>query len=281
MGAADGAVFRRHVVTVNGIDIQYLRGGRGRPLLYLHGMGGGGRWESYHMALGNDSLTHAPILPGWPEGTPPAGIASVRDYAQLMAGFLDALELERVILVGHSIGGWIAQYLAVEHPHRVSRLVLVDALGVAAPEAPPPDLGAMNQEEFAAALFARLGLLASAQREGFGAVFTDIRSSPEFEREWNGRALVSRLANGTYADAALTERLAEVTAETLLIWGEADRIAPLAHAQRLRVLLPHAHLVMIEGAGHLPMLEKRETFHRLCRDFLIGIDEPIAGVVRR
>jgi pimeloyl-ACP methyl ester carboxylesterase len=268
------------MVNAGGFDVQYLRGGRGEPLLYLHGMGGGGKWESYHMALGNDSLTYAPMLPGWQEGTPPAGISSVRDYAALMVAFLDAVEPERVTVVGHSIGGWIAQSLAVAHPRRVSRLVLVDTMGVADPEAPAPDVGAMNEEEFAAALFARLGLLASAQQEGFGAVFTNIRASPEFEREWKGRELVSRLANGSYADAALTARLSAIEAETLVVWGEADGIAPPAHARRLRSLIPHSELALIEGAGHLPMVEKRETFHRICRDFLVGVEEPLAGVAR-
>jgi len=280
MGAADGAVFRRHLATVGGVDIQYLRGGRGQPLLYLHGMGGGGKWESYHMALGNDSLTHAPMLPGWREGEPPAGITSVRDYAALVVGLLDEIGLERVVLVGHSIGGWIAQYIAVEHPQRVSRLVLVDAMGVAEPEVPAADVGAMSKEEFATALFARLGLLSSAQQEGFGAVFTNLSSSPEFEREWKGREIVSRLVNRSYADAALTARLSEITAETLIIWGEADGVTPPAHARRLRSLIPRAQLVLVEGAGHLPMFEKRETLHRICRDFLVGVDETLAGVAR-
>jgi pimeloyl-ACP methyl ester carboxylesterase len=280
MGAADGAVFRRHLVNAGGFDVQFLRGGRGEPLLYLHGMGGGGKWESYHMALGNDSLTYAPMLPGWPEGRPPERLTSVRDYATLVIEFLDTVGLERVVLVGHSIGGWIAQYLAVEHPERISRLVLVDAMGVAEPDVLAPDVGAMNEEEFAAALFARLGLLASAQQEGFGAVFTDIRRSPEFEREWKGREVVHRLTHGSYADAALTERLSDIGTDTLIVWGENDGIAPLAHGRRLRALIPRSELVVIEGAGHLPMVEKRETFHRICRDFLVGVAEPLAGVAR-
>jgi pimeloyl-ACP methyl ester carboxylesterase len=138
----------------------------------------------------------------------------------------------------------------------------------------------MNEEELAAALFARLGILASAQREGFGAVFTDIRSGPDFERELKGRGLMSRLTGGVYADPALTNRLSGIAAETLVIWGEADGVAPPAHARLLRSLIPRSQLVIVEGAGHLPMIEKRETFHRLCRDFLTGIDEPIAGVAR-
>ncbi len=74
MGAADGAIFTRHRVQVRGFDVSYLKGGHAgdtEPVLYLHGMGGAGRWEAYHMALGTVALTYAPQLPGWQEGQPP------------------------------------------------------------------------------------------------------------------------------------------------------------------------------------------------------------------
>ena len=57
---------------------------RTEPVLYLHGIGGAGRWEAYHMALGTVTLTYAPQLPGWQEGRPPDGIGSVQDYAAVV-----------------------------------------------------------------------------------------------------------------------------------------------------------------------------------------------------
>ena len=77
------------------------------PVLYLHGMGGAGKWEAFHMALGTVAHTFAPQLPGWTAGEPPDGIEGVQDYADLALGFLDAVELEKVALVGHSMAvGW-------------------------------------------------------------------------------------------------------------------------------------------------------------------------------
>ena len=70
------------------------------PVLYLHGMGGAGKWEAFHMALGTVAHTFAPQLPGWTAGEPPDGIEGVQDYADLALGFLDAVELEKVALVG-------------------------------------------------------------------------------------------------------------------------------------------------------------------------------------
>jgi hypothetical protein len=87
MGAADGAIFTRHRVNVGGFDISYLQGGHDGPIspvLSLHGMGGAGKWEAYHMALGTIARTYVPQLPGWPEGRPPAGITSVGEYTALV-----------------------------------------------------------------------------------------------------------------------------------------------------------------------------------------------------
>ena len=279
MGAADGSVFSRHQARIGDHTIPYLRGGRGEPLLYLHGLGGAGKWESYHMAFGNDMLTYAPQLPGWQDFTPPAGIDGVAGYAALVLRFLDAIEVEQLTLVGHSIGGWIAQYLAADHPERVTRLVLVDSLGVEAPDAPAVDLDSLDEEAFAKAVFARLGLIATAQPYGFGAEFTNVRNGPEFERQWKGRELVMKLVDGRYADPELTVRLPKIPAETLLIWGEADGLSRLAHARQLQASIPHARLAVIQGAGHLPMVDKRETFHRLCHDFLVGTPEDLPGVL--
>jgi pimeloyl-ACP methyl ester carboxylesterase len=279
MGAADGSVFTRNRVTVGEYEIQYLRGGRGRPLVYLHGLGGGGRWESYHMALANDTLAYAPQLPGWQEYSPPESVRSVSDYADIVLQFLDAIEVDRIVLAGHSIGAWIALRVALEHPDRIERLILADSLGVQTPDAPAVDLGALDQEAFGKLLLARLGTIATANPYGFGAEFTNARTSPEFERQWKGRGLVAALVRGSYTDPKLMSGLDRVGAETLVVWGDRDGIAPVTHARLLRDSIPNARLVFIEDAGHLPMVERREAFHRVCRDFLVGVREEIPGTV--
>ncbi|HTE84146.1 MAG TPA: alpha/beta fold hydrolase, partial [Dehalococcoidia bacterium] len=157
MGAADGSVFTRNRVHVGEHEILYLRGGRGQPLVYLHGMGGGGKWESYHMALANDTLTYAPQLPGLQDYAIPAGIQSVADYVTLVLAYLDTIEVEKLVLAGHSIGAWIALRIAMEHPDRVERLILADSLGLETPDAPAVHLGRLDEEEFGKLLLARLG----------------------------------------------------------------------------------------------------------------------------
>jgi pimeloyl-ACP methyl ester carboxylesterase len=283
MGAADGAIFTRHRVQVGGFEISYLQGGHDGalpPVLCLHGMGGAGKWEAYHMALGTIAHTYVPQLPGWPEGKPPAGIASVRDYTALVPEFLDAVALDRVILFGHSLGGWSALQFAAMHPERVFRLILVDAMGLDLPSAPAVDLHTLDEASFAKAVFGRLGLIATAQAYGFGAEWENVRRGPEFERQWKGRGLVASLLQGPCGDPELTHTIQAITAETLLIWGRLDGIVPLQHGEMLRTTLQHARLNVIDRCGHLPMVEKPETFHRLLYNFLLGVEEEIPDVVK-
>ena len=283
MGAADGSIFTRHTVTAGGFDVSYLKGGADGgfdPVLYLHGMGGAGKWEAFHMALGTSALTHAPQLPGWREGQLPEGISSVQDYARLVVELLDVLELDRVTLAGHSIGGWIALQMAVQHPQRISSLILCDVMGLDVPLAPAPDLTCMDEDTFATAVFGKLGMIATAQAYGFGAEWENVRKGPEFERQWKGRNLVADLIKDQPADADLTGKLPGITAGALLVWGRLDGISPLAHGDALRAALPNSKMDVIDRCGHLPMAEKPETFNRLLRDFLVGVEEDIPDVVR-
>lgn len=278
MGAADAAIYSRQLARVSGYDIPYLRGGRGAPVVYLHGLGGAGKWESYHMAFASDAVVFVPQLPGWQEWAPVPGLNSLDDYAALVLSLIDELGVDQTTLVGHSVGGWIALKVAAANPERVRRLLVCDSLGLQTEDAPAVDLGALDEESFGKALLARLGLIASAQPYGFGAQFTNVRSSPDFERQWKGRGLVSALARGPCYDTGLAAALVSISAETLIVWGDSDGLAPLTHAKALQAAIPNSRLAVVEGAGHLPMVEKRETFHRICHDFLVRVEETIPGV---
>jgi len=282
MGAADGSIFRRQRVRAGKTQIPCLLGGYDgdiEPVVYLHGLGGAGKWEAYHMAMGTVALTYAPQLPGWRDSRPPAGMHSVQDYANLTLAFCDAVGLDAITLVGHSIGGWIALRAAAAHPERIARLILIDPMGVEAPAAPSPDLAAMDEEAFAPAVFGKLGLIATAQPYGFGAEWENVRQGPEFERQWKGREFDINLVEGPCSDPELMRPAPDIGIETLLIWGRLDGLAPLAHGEALRAAMPHARLEVIDRCGHLPMAEKPETLHRLLRNFLVGAQEAIPDVV--
>lgn len=271
MGAGDGAIFTRHTAQVGEHSVAYLKGGAQRdlePVLVLHGLGGAGKWESFHMALGTVTSAYLPVLPGWAEKQAPL---PPTETAELMVKFLDTLELPHVTVVGHSIGGWVAMELAAAHPDRIARLVLVAPLGLE-----PNDLADLDEEEFAKRAFGKLGLVATANPYGFGAEFENVRKGPEFERQWKGRGIVTHMK----PDPWLIDAMRSVQVPTLLVWGREDGIVPPAHGELLRDVMPNASLVLVDGAGHLPMVERNETMNRLVRDFLLGVEEEIPGAVR-
>jgi len=282
LGAADESIFARHSLEAGGFEVSYLKGGHDGdmdPVVYLHGLGGGEKWEAYLMTMGTVALTYALQLPGWPDGQASESITSVPDYADWVVAFMDAAGIDRCVLAGHSFGGWVALSLCVAHPERFSRMILANPMGLRADD-PPPNLADMDEETFAKATFGRLGLIATAQPDGFGAEWENVRRGPEFERQWKGKGLVAGLINGSSSDPGLTQQLGTITAETLLVWGREDGIVPLAHGEALHNALPNSNLCVIDRCGHLPMVEKPETFNRSIRDFLVGGHQDIPEVVR-
>jgi pimeloyl-ACP methyl ester carboxylesterase len=273
MGAGYASQFTRNTAKVGELTISYLKGGRGRPLLYLHGLGGWGRWESYHLAMGVSHLVYAPQLPGWPDGQIPPSMTAVSDHARVMRQFLDAVEVNTVDLVGHSFGGWVALSMAVEDPQRVTKLVLVDTMGLDVPAAPAANLEAMQEEAFLRAAFAQTGEVVI--RGDFGGVVEDVRQGPEFQRQWKSREIVARLVRGQYTDPELTKKVNAITTDTLIVWGREDGVVPRQHGEVLAAALPRARLTVIADAGHTPMREKRETFQRLVHNFLIGQEDGV------
>ncbi|MGA2412418.1 MAG: alpha/beta hydrolase, partial [Candidatus Binataceae bacterium] len=231
MGAGDASQFTRNRINLGGLNVAYLKGGRGAPLVYLHGLSASNRWESHHLALATTNLVYAVQLPGWAEGSIPAVIESTHDYAKLIAALLDALELDSVDLVGHSFGGWIALYLAAEYPSRVNRLVLADAMGLDMPEAPAADLAAMDQDSFLRAAFVETGRVLVPG--DFGGAIEEVRLGQEFETQWRSRELIVGLTRGRLADPELTVKLTSITAETLVVWGRDDRLVPYQHGELL------------------------------------------------
>jgi pimeloyl-ACP methyl ester carboxylesterase len=273
MGAGDASQFTRNTAKVGDLSISYLKGGRGQPLLYLHGLTGWGRWETYHLALGITNLVYAPQLPGWSDGQIPPSLVSVADYARLMVRCLDGLGVRQFDLVGHSFGGWIALSIAVEHPERVSRLVVVDPMGLHIPDVPALPLEHLDEETFLRAAFAQTGEVVI--RGDFAGVREDVRRGPEFEKQWRNREIIIKLIRGQYTDSDLTKRLTTITADTLIVWGREDKLVPWQQGEVLAQLIPRAKFAVLADAGHTPMREKRETFQRIVRDFLIGQEEEL------
>ena len=216
--------------------------GEGRPLVLLHGLGGSWRWwSSLFPALAAGHRLYVPELPRLPVSLPSEAMGS------WLLHWLDAAGLERVDVAGHSFGGLFAAELAGVAPDRVSRLVLVAPAGIACGRSLPGRVLPLT-----ASLF-------DIRRHLPMVVGDAVRTGPVSVAR--GIALIDR--------RDLTDELPEISAPTLLVWGERDRLVPSRLAGEWQRLIPQARLVLLE-CGHVPMLEAPDELAAAMQAFLDG-----------
>jgi pimeloyl-ACP methyl ester carboxylesterase len=250
---------------VRGTQIRILRGGDGPPVLFLHGSGDPGLWLPVHDELARDHDVIRPDHPGYGFSDEDRRIDSVHDLAFFYLDLLDALGLDRVAVVGSSLGGWIGADLATIEPQRITHLVLIGAAGLRVEGSGQPDEFALEPEAAIAASFAG-DESRRAATERFDALESD---PPAMERYLRNRITTAHLAwNPYFHDPKLVHRLHRITAPTLVVWGSEDGLVPLAHGHRWTELIPGSRLEVVDGAGHLPQVEAADRFLPIVRPFL-------------
>jgi pimeloyl-ACP methyl ester carboxylesterase len=255
-------------VSVRGIATHLFEAGPpgAPPLLYLHGTFLGNLWIEFHRALARDFHIYAPDTPGFGLTQRPDWMRDMSDYVLYFRDLLDELGLERPIIVGHSLGGWMALEVAVWYPERVGKLVLSDAAGIRVKGSPIADIFAMNPQELVAVCFENpLAALPLMPPE----VNVDYILSVFRERT----TLASLAWNPSY-DPKLERRLERIQSPTIIIWGERDRLIPPIYGETLHNLIPGSVLATILGAGHLPMFEEPEAWCKLVAEFALGRSQP-------
>jgi pimeloyl-ACP methyl ester carboxylesterase len=261
----------------------YLRLGEGPPLLLLHGFGASGRnWRGVMEALADRRSCIAPDLPGFGASPPRPAAPTLDALADEVLALADALGIARFDLAGHSLGAALAATIAGRNPERVGRVALTSfgvrpfapelvALGVARP---PLDLsiGLMRPLVDFWRPWSEAAMLTPPASALLGAaVLHGPPAEPALWREYladhsaaDGRAyLTSITAQG---DPALQARLPAIGAPTLLIAGREDRVARLPTVQTAQALIPGARLLVIDGCGHLPMIEQPERYAAALRE---------------
>ena len=218
----------------------------GAPTLVLiHGAGGSHlHWPAELRRLAGKTV-YALDLPGHgrSEG---AGRDSIAGYVTALIGFLDATDTGRAVLVGHSMGGAIAQTTALNHPTRVAGLVLVGT-GGRLRVAPTILEGILNDFEGVVDLIARFAWAEDAAEEL-------VRLGRQMTAE-----TVPEVLHGDFAacDAFdVLQRLDEISAPTLVIAGTVDLLTPHKYGAYLAEHIPDARLVTVEGGGHMMALEQ-------------------------
>ena len=242
--------------------------GSGTPLVYLHGFAdihaAATGWLPFHETLAQHFRVIAPAHPACAGSEEDESIESIDDVAFRYIELLDELKLERVNLAGSCFGGWIAAELAVRHPERIAKLALLGASGLFVPGKPIGDLfweiQAENMTEYRGL---RRLLFAREDAASALAMFPDGRASLEVElSRYKAMRFCSRVGFSPpyFYNRRLRARLARYKGPALVLWGEQDHMVPLEHARAYQSGLARSKLVLLEGCGHSPQVEKpKET----------------------
>jgi len=240
-------------------NVKYYQEGSGERLVYLHSAGGLPAFTPELEALSKRFRVTAPLLPGCGSD----GEEHLHEEVQKLVfwgwDLLDALEVERPFLVGHSFGGMMAAEMAATEPRWVRKLVLAAPAGLFIGEHPTLDFFAMTPDALVKAAFH------DPQCDAAKALTTP-PSDPAAATE----AIVARVrglaAAGRFmwpnGDRGLNERLYRIKAPTLLLWGESDRLIPPVYADSFRRLLVGAASVKVQtipAAGHALFAEQRQA----------------------
>ena len=237
--------------------IRVFAAGDGAPLIFLHGAGGLAEDDPFLAALARRWRVFAPLLPGY--GDSEGGEDLPDMLAITLHGFdvIEALGLDRPILVGHGMGGMIAAEMAAVAPREVERLGLIAPAGLWLDAHPVPDLFSKLPHELPALLFhdAALGERAMAA----GGDLADPKILEAFLiRNARQLAMASKLLF-PIPDRGLAARLYRIRARTVIVWGEDDRLIPPAHGDAFCRGITGAELVCLPAAGHMVTLEQPEA----------------------
>ncbi len=245
--------YRSEMISVRGVNTHLLRGGRGAPLVVLPPQFASNRWFPYHDALAARFQVIAPDHLGFGPSERPEWLSGIDDLVLHYADLLDTLGLERVSIMGLSLGGWIAAEFASWFPRRVERLVLVDAAGLKVD-------GVTRFDVFTHPIEETLQRLFYDQTRWPQLVTTDL--GPEvIVRAYRETTTLARLTWNPYMyNPKLARRLGRITAPTLVVWGEDDAFLPLPHGEAYARLIPGARLTVLPRCGHFPPFEQSEAF---------------------
>jgi pimeloyl-ACP methyl ester carboxylesterase len=254
------------VETKKGTRCRVLEAGSGAPLVVLHGAGGLLRDNPFLDRLAERYHVFAPEWPGYGESTGDELLEDMLDFALHGWDLVDALGLHQPRLLGHSMGGMIAAEMACLAPRDAGKLVLVAPAGLWLDEHPIPDVFALLPYQLAEVLFADPA--AGQQLLTGGADLSDMEALKEFYLANQRRLTMAGKILFPIPNRRLSKRLYRLTAETLLVWGSADRLIVPAYAARWRELIPGARVVTLESGGHMLPYEQPEAFARVVAEFL-------------
>jgi pimeloyl-ACP methyl ester carboxylesterase len=267
--------------TVDGLNIAYLEGGQGEPLVLIHGFGADK--DNFTRVAGHLTPHYRvliPDLPGFGESSKPEGADyTIEKQAERVHAFLQALGIPRAHFGGSSMGGAIISVHALKYPDATASLWLLGPAGLS--KALDSELGKILRET------GRNPLLAQTPEE-FPAIMAFVMSRPPFFPHSLKRVLGERAA----ADYPLHQRIfaqlndpkqprptldgyiKDIQAPALVVWGNEDRALNYEAAEIYKAEMPRAEVIIMDGIGHLPMIEAPRQAAKDYLAFRAGIDKP-------
>ena len=246
--------------TVDDVTLQVLEGGQGPTLLVLHDCEVMTEWQPYHAALAAHFTVLAPSHPGFGGSERPETIDSIDDLAYLYLDFIAGLGSRSVDILGLGLGGWIAAEMAVRCSHALRHLILADTVGIKVSGRTEVDI----VETF---ILNREQLLEVGWHDAvLGAGQMKLPGTPGLPDAELLTLIRNREAAARYTwkpfmhNPVLRRWLHRITAPTLVLWGESDRIVRPDYGRAFQQAIPGAQFQLIPAAGHYPYLEQPETF---------------------
>lgn len=252
-------------VDVAGKKTQLMRGGEGPPLLYLHSASGETDWLPFHELLAKHYTVYAPAHPGFALSEGLDRIDTMADMVWHYVDMLEQLHLERVPIVGFSLGAWLGIELAILRPNLVSRLALISAAGLHVDGAPMAELFIDDLEKIRNLLF-------------FDPTIPEVDlamprtiDDPRILMWLRAREATARVGWNPYLhNPKLREHLHRVKCPTLILWGREDKLIPLAHGKYYASHIPGAELAILDHCGHMVPFEQGQAAAEKILAFLRG-----------
>jgi pimeloyl-ACP methyl ester carboxylesterase len=272
-------------IDIKGLTVHYKQQGQGEPcMVLLHGFGASlFSWREVMTPLSELGTVIAYDRPGFgltdrpvvEEGGP--NVYRVAAQAQLVTDLLDALGVEKAVLIGNSMGGSVALATAQAHPERVQALVLVDA-AVYLSESIPAWVSAVSRYMPATRLGPLITRYLVRYRLGEQLLYRSFHDTFKVTRHvWEGYMRPFQVHNWDQAlwsslqyhhGEGMLRRLDRIQMPVLILTGESDRVIPARQSLRLAERIPHAQLVVIPQCGHLPHEERPDEFMAVAGKFL-------------
>ncbi len=249
-------------ITIDDIKINYIEEGSGEEtIIILHGWGASiPTIVPIVNLLKNRFKIYAIDLPGHGESEEPTRVYNTFDYADVIVEFMNRLNIEKSIFIGHSYGGKISTIISSLHPELVEKTILIDASGLI----PKRTLSYyLRVYSFKALRFIYTKIVRGNQKEKLEKFYS--RFGSDDYRDTSG---IMRKIFVTVVNENIRPLMKDIKCPTLLIWGELDDATPLYMAEIFNEEIPDSGLVVLKGAGHYSYLDDFSTFAAVVNSFL-------------